>query len=69
MATEYSQGSWRTPAQLDSERWRWLADQFTLEGQAFNEVMARLERIERQLDELKPRRRGRPPKVDDSVKT
>lgn len=44
----YTQPVWRTPAELDAHRWRVLAEFMT-------DVVNRLERIERKLDE--PRRR------------
>lgn len=65
MATEGPLGqSWRTPASVENTRWHWLEERFGVEGQAFDDVLTRLDRIEAKLDELLQRRRPGRAKVD-----
>jgi len=55
----YASPAWRTPAELDAQRWQWLMQSFPVLGQALDNIVTRLDRIEQKLDALEepPRKR------------
>jgi len=63
---------WRTPAELEQQRWDELFRQLQIVGRAFDDLLTRLDRIETKLDmliEQQPRRRQTTRKLADEAKS